>query len=352
MNHQDSRLLLDSYDYHLPPELIAQEPLPERDRSRLMVVNKLTGVIEHRYFYELPRLLKPGDLLVFNDSRVIPARLWGRREDTGGKVELLLIRRLSGEGQGQEKWLAMTNPGRKAHPGSRIVVENKVTAEVESRDEEGYRVLNFQTEEPLNRVLWEIGSMPVPPYIKKELQEPESYQTVYSREEGSVAAPTAGLHFTSRVLEELASRGIEQVYLTLHVGPGTFLPVKNSDIREHRMHCEFFEISRQAAQSINRARRENRRVIAVGTTSCRVLESVAETGGTVQEGHGWTDLFIYPGYEFKAVDGLLTNFHLPRSTLLMLVCAFAGRELVLEAYRKAAEERYRFYSFGDAMLLW
>ncbi len=345
-------ILLESYDYHLPPELIAQEPLGERDRSRLMLIERETGKREHRYFYELPGILKEGDLLVFNDSRVIPARLKGRREDTGGKVEILLLRHLENVEEGKEKWLAMTRPGRRARPGQRIKVGNGVTGRVESIwDKEGYREFLFESPRPLQEILPHIGSMPVPPYIRKKLQEPESYQTVFAYREGSVAAPTAGLHFTPRLLDRLSRKGIEQAYITLHVGPGTFLPVKSGDITQHRMHEEYYEISAGVAGCINRAREEGRRIIAVGTTCCRVLESVADEKGMVREGKGWTDLFIYPGYSFKIINGLITNFHLPRSSLLMLVSAFAGRERLLEAYREAVEKNYRFYSFGDAMFI-
>jgi len=348
--------MLENYDYHLPPELIAQEPLSERDRSRLMLIRRETGAREHRFFYELPWLLKKGDVLVINDTRVIPARLSGCREDTGGKIELLLLEELEATGE-LERWRAMVKPGKRFNRGIRLrlspqVAAEQVTAEVEGKDEEGNAIIRFELKgRTLRECLPFMGNMPLPPYIKEQIKDPESYQTVYSSKEGSVAAPTAGFHFTEELFRELEQKGVEIVSLTLHVGPGTFLPVKTRDIREHHMHREYFMLPGQTSRAINRAREEGRRVIAVGTTTCRVLESMAREDGTVVPAEKWTDLFIYPGFRFRVIDGLLTNFHLPRSTLLMLVAAFAGRGLILDAYREAVENKYRFYSFGDATLI-
>lgn len=339
-------IYLEDFEYHLEPDLIAQEPLKERDHSRMLVLCRKAGLLEHRFFYELPRLLHRGDLLVFNDTRVIPARLLGCRPDTGGRVEVLLIKQVNGGG----KWEAMVKPGRRALPGHRILFDEGLEAKVESGGGTGLRLLSFNNPCPVP-LLSRMGKVPLPLYIKKELSDPESYQTCYSRVEGSVAAPTAGLHFTERTFQELKEREIEWVFLTLHIGPGTFRPVKVRDVRDHVMHSEYYRVSEETAGCINRYRREGRRVVAVGTTSCRVLETVAGRDGRVSPGEGWADLFIFPGYNFRATDALLTNFHLPRSTLLMLVCAFSGRPLALESYSEAVRERYRFYSFGDAMLI-
>jgi len=344
----ESGYSLEEFDYELPEELIAQEPLPRRDHSRLLVYNRQSGKREHRFFYELPVILQKGDLLVLNNSRVIPARLWGWREKTGGRMEVLLVRRVSEAG----KWEAMINPARKAPPGEIISFPKGVKGKVESvSDNTGYRIIDFTEHPDLEEKLYELGRMPLPPYIKSEVDDPEKYQTIYSAVEGSIAAPTAGFHFSDAIFNELAEKGIRWVFITLHVGPGTFQPVKTEDIRYHRMHSEKFVVEDNAAQEINKAKSEGNRVIAVGTTSCRVLESLADENGMVDAGEGWTDLFIYPGFDYKVIDGLLTNFHLPRSTLLMLVSAFTGKDKIMELYQEAKEEKYRFYSFGDAMLI-
>ena len=336
------------FDYDLPPELIAQTPLERRDSSRLMVVSLDGAPARHTHFSELPSLLSPGDVLVMNDSRVIPARLVGRRATTGGRAELLLLDRLS-----PGVWRALVRPGRRLGPGAVIEFageDAEMSAEVEEVEESGARVVRLHREENLERV----GAMPLPPYIREPLVDRERYQTVYSRVEGSVAAPTAGLHFTPGVLDELDAAGVETVFVTLHVGWGTFRMVKTDDLESHEMHAERYTLSEDAVDAINTAKHEGRRVIAVGTTPTRLLEHVALSGGgedgPVMAGSGWADLFIRPGHRFRVIDGLLTNFHLPRSTLLMLVSALAGRDLVLERYQEAIERGYRFYSFGDATL--
>jgi len=345
-------ILLEKYNYHLPPELIAQEPLSQRDNSRLMVIKRNTGVREHRFFYELPLLLDQGDLIVMNDTRVIPARLLGIKEKTKGKVEVLLLERLSLTYSGRERWRAMVKPGKRALPGDRLCFEQQLKAVIEELDVHGNRIVRFETKHSLDDWLQEIGNIPLPPYIKKDIKNPEKYQTVYSQKKGSVAAPTAGFHFTNRLFQKLDEKGVERVYLTLHVGPGTFLPVKTQDIRDHHMHREYFVLPQNTTDKINLAKKEKRRVIAVGTTSCRVLEAMTNKEGTVEPGESWTELFIYPGYRFRVIDGLLTNFHLPCSTLLMLVSAFAGRRTIIESYKEAVEKGYRFYSFGDATLMY
>ncbi|RQD77498.1 MAG: tRNA preQ1(34) S-adenosylmethionine ribosyltransferase-isomerase QueA [Candidatus Syntrophonatronum acetioxidans] len=337
---------LSEFDYYLPPELIAQEPVPERSGSRLLVAKRDKGIIEHTWFQEIIEYLVPGDTLVLNDTRVIPARLFGVRKDTGGKVEIILLKRRQ-----ENRWEVLVKPGKRARPGIEIVFgDGKLTARVEDYTEEGGRVLSFHYQGVFEEVLSELGEMPLPPYIKKKLEEPERYQTVYAREEGSAAAPTAGLHFTPELLKKIKEKGVELIYLTLHVGLATFRPVKVDRIEEHKMHEEYYQVSPSAAHALNKALAAGSRIIAVGTTSCRVLETIRREEGFIP-GKGWTDIFIYPGYQFKAVDGLLTNFHLPRSTLIMLVCAFGGKDLVMKAYQEAMERRYRFYSFGDAMLI-
>ena len=336
------------FDYKLPPELIAQTPLERRDSSRLMVVPLDGAPSRHTLFSELPRILSPGDVLVMNDSRVIPARLVGRRAVTGGRAELLLLERLS-----PGVWRALARPGRRLGPGAVVEFSNanaEMSAEVLEVDASGARIVRLSGEDRLG----EVGTMPLPPYIREPLGDGERYQTVYSRVEGSVAAPTAGLHFTPALLDELRAAGVETAFVTLHVGWGTFRLVKVDDPASHEMHAERYTLSQQAADAVNTAKSEGRRVIAVGTTPTRLLEHVALSGGDprapVAAGSGWADLFIRPGHRFRVIDGLLTNFHLPRSTLLMLVSAFASRELVLNRYREAIERRYRFYSFGDATL--
>ena len=336
------------FDYDLPPELIAQTPLEQRDSSRLMVAPLDGAPSRHTLFSELPRILSPGDVLVMNDSRVIPARLVGRRAVTGGRAELLLLERLS-----PGVWRALARPGRRLGPGAVVEFSSanaEMSAEVLEVDASGARIVRLRGEDYLG----EVGAMPLPPYIREPLRDGERYQTVYSRVEGSVAAPTAGLHFTPALLSELRAAGVETAFVTLHVGWGTFRLVKVDDPASHEMHAERYTLSQQAADAVNAAKSEGRRVIAVGTTPTRLLEHVALSGGSpsapVEAGSGWADLFIRPGHRFLVIDGLLTNFHLPRSTLLMLVSAFAGRELVLKRYREAIERRYRFYSFGDATL--
>ena len=332
--------------FDLPEELIAQTPLEKRDASRLLHLDKATGAIEHRHFYELPSYLRPGDCLVLNDTRVLPARLLGSRS-SGGSVELVLLRDL-----GEGRWECLSRPGRKTKPGTELRFgDGELTATVEAVTEGGNRIVQFHYEGIFLEVLERLGKMPLPPYIKEELQDAERYQTVYSRELGSAAAPTAGLHFTPELLRQIEDMGVKVCYVTLHVGLGTFRPVKEDEIEDHAMHSEFCVISRETADTVNAVKKNGGRVIAVGTTSCRTLESFAAEDGTLQEGSRWTDIFIYPGYRFKCIDALVTNFHLPESTLIMLVSALAGRENVLHAYEIAVQERYRFFSFGDAMLI-
>ena len=332
--------------FDLPEELIAQTPLERRDASRLMLLDRVSGEIEHRHFYELPELLREGDCLIMNDSRVLPARLLGTRE-SGGGVELVLLRDL-----GEGRWECLSRPGRKTRPGTKLSFgEGELTATVEAVADGGNRIVRFRYEGIFLEVLERLGKMPLPPYIKEELQDAERYQTVYSREVGSAAAPTAGLHFTDELLDRIRARGVRTGFVTLHVGLGTFRPVKEEEIEDHDMHAEFCMIPAETAELINETRRAGGRVIAVGTTSCRTLESFAAEDGTLRESAGWTDIFIYPGYRFKCIDALITNFHLPESTLIMLVSALAGREHVLNAYREAVAGRYRFFSFGDAMFI-
>ncbi len=334
------------FDFYLPEELIAQTPLEKRDSSRLLVLDKATGALEHRHFYELPEFLNEGDCLVLNNSRVLPARLIGARE-TGGVVELVLLRDL-----GEGRWECLSRPGRKTKPGTKLVFGGgELTAEVESVAEGGNRIVRFDYEGIFLEVLERLGKMPLPPYIKEELNDPERYQTVYSRELGSAAAPTAGLHFTQELLDKIAVKGVKVCYVTLHVGLGTFRPVKENEIEQHEMHSEFCIVPEDTARIISETKQCGGRVVAVGTTSCRTLESFAKDDGTIEPSSGWTDIFIYPGYKFKCIDALVTNFHLPESTLIMLVSALAGREHVLNAYKVAVEERYRFFSFGDAMFI-
>lgn len=332
--------------YDLPEELIAQTPLQRRDASRLLELDRSTGEIIHKHFYDLPDALRAGDCLVLNDSRVLPARLLGKRS-TGGAVEVVLLRDL-----GDGKWECLTRPGKKTRPGAELSFgEGALTATVVDAIEDGNKILQFHYEGIFLELLERLGKMPLPPYIKEELQDSERYQTVYSRNIGSAAAPTAGLHFTPELLETIRARGVEICYVTLHVGLGTFRPVKEEDIQDHIMHSEYCEIPAETAAVINQTKRNGHRVIAVGTTTCRTLESFAHPDGTVAPIGGWTDIFIYPGYRFKCIDALVTNFHLPESTLVMLVSALAGRENILHAYEVAVQERYRFFSFGDAMLI-
>ena len=332
--------------FDLPEELIAQTPLERRDSSRLLHLDKVTGELEHRHFYDLLDYLREGDCMVFNDSRVLPARLIGARP-TGGSVELVLLRDL-----GEGRWECLSRPGRKTRPGTEILFGNgELKATVESVAEGGNRIVRFDYEGIFLEVLERLGKMPLPPYIKEELQDSERYQTVYSREIGSAAAPTAGLHFTKELMEKIAARGVKLCYVTLHVGLGTFRPVKAEEIEDHEMHSEFCIIPEETARIVSETKKNGGRVIAVGTTSCRTLESFAREDGSLPATSGWTNIFIYPGYSFKCIDALVTNFHLPESTLIMLVSALAGREHVLHAYEEAVKERYRFFSFGDAMFI-
>ena len=334
------------FDFELPEELIAQTPIQQRDHSRLMHLDKQTGEISHEHFYDLPRFLKKRDCLVLNDSRVLPARLIGCRS-TGGSVELVLLRDL-----GEGRWECLSRPGRKTKPGTELNFGGgELTATVESVAEGGNRIVQFHYDGIFLEVLERLGKMPLPPYIKEELQDAERYQTVYSREIGSAAAPTAGLHFTRELLAQIEAMGVNVCYVTLHVGLGTFRPVKEDEIENHEMHSEFCIIPERTARIVTETKKAGNRVIAVGTTSCRTLESFANEDGSLPVSSGWTNIFIYPGYRFKCIDALITNFHLPESTLIMLVSALAGREHVLNAYKCAVEERYRFFSFGDAMMI-
>ena len=332
--------------FDLPPELIAQTPLKQRDASRLLCLDKTTGAICHSQFRELPALLREGDCLVMNDSRVIPARLFGTRP-TGGSVEVVLLRDL-----GSDEWECLTRPGRKTPPGTELSFGNgELTALVTRAEPDGNKILRFRYKGIFLEILDALGQMPLPPYIKEKLDDKERYQTVYAKDPGSAAAPTAGLHFTPELLSAIASRGVRLCYVTLHVGLGTFRPVKEENIEDHPMHSEFCIVPEETARIVNQTHANGGRVVAVGTTSCRTLESFTDENGVLQAKSGWTDIFIYPGYRFKAIDALVTNFHLPESTLIMLVSALAGRESVLNAYKEAVKERYRFFSFGDAMFI-
>lgn len=333
--------------YDLPPELIAQTPLTDRTASRLLVVNKKTGKFAHKHFYDIVDYLNPGDCLVMNNTRVIPARLYGSKEKSGGKIEFLLLKRI-----GIDTWEVILKPGKKAKPGSRFEFGGGLLhAEVLSVAEDGKRIVKFEYDGIWEELLDKLGEMPLPPYIKEKLTDKERYQTVYSKIEGSAAAPTAGLHFTKELLEKIKANGVKLAYLTLHVGLGTFRPVSAERIEDHIMHTEYYEISAETAEIINSCRKNGGRIIAVGTTSVRTLETVADDAGKVKSASGETNIFIYPGYKFKIVDCIITNFHLPESTLMMLVSAFAGKENIFNAYETAVREKYRFFSFGDAMYL-
>ncbi|MGG3894071.1 tRNA preQ1(34) S-adenosylmethionine ribosyltransferase-isomerase QueA [Geobacillus stearothermophilus] len=339
---------VDLFDFHLPEELIAQTPLPDRAASRLMVLDKRTGAIRHETFRNIISYLNPSDCLVLNDTRVMPARLYGEKAETGGTVEVLLLKHLDGD-----RWETLVKPGKRVKPGTKLTFGGgKLQAVCLDTLEHGGRVLEFSYDGLFYEVLAELGEMPLPPYIKEKLDDPERYQTVYAREIGSAAAPTAGLHFTEELLDAIREKGVHIVFITLHVGLGTFRPVQVDEVEKHDMHAEFYQMSEETAETLNRVREQGGRIIAVGTTSTRTLETIAgkHNGRFVAES-GWTDIFIYPGYEFKGIDGLVTNFHLPKSTLIMLVSALAGRENILHAYQVAVKERYRFFSFGDAMLI-
>nr|WP_294468002.1 tRNA preQ1(34) S-adenosylmethionine ribosyltransferase-isomerase QueA [uncultured Sellimonas sp.] len=337
----------EDFYFELPQELIAQDPLEDRSGSRLLVLDKESGEIEHRTFRDIKEYLEPGDCLVINDTKVIPARLIGSKVGTNARIEILLLKRKE-----NDIWETLVKPGKKAKPGTKISFgEGLLTGEVIDVVEEGNRLIQFTYEGIFEEILDRLGQMPLPPYITHQLEDKNRYQTVYAKHSGSAAAPTAGLHFTPELLEEIKESGVEIAHVTLHVGLGTFRPVKVENIQEHHMHSEFYRIEASEAEKINKAKREGHRVICVGTTSCRTVESAAKPDGTLSECSGWTEIFIYPGYQFKVLDCLLTNFHLPESTLIMLVSALAGREHVLHAYEEAVKERYRFFSFGDAMLI-
>lgn len=340
-------LLKSDYFYNLPEELIAQDPLQKRSDSRLMVLDKKSGETSHHHFYDIKDYLKPGDCLVLNNTKVIPARLLGQRKDTGAGVEVLLLKRRS-----DNEWETLVKPGKKCKVGQKLVFGNGLLeAEVTEIVDEGNRIVRFSYEGIFEEILDKLGEMPLPPYITHKLKDRDRYQTVYAKYEGSAAAPTAGLHFTNELLDEIRIMGVETVFVTLHVGLGTFRPVKEDNILNHHMHSEYYEVTEEAAQKINAAKKNGGRIICVGTTSCRTIESASTEDGVLHPGSGNTEIFIYPGYKFKMLDCLITNFHLPESTLIMLVSALAGRENVLNAYNEAVAEKYRFFSFGDAMFI-
>lgn len=347
MAEQTAGLRTSDYNFELPAQLIAQDPLADRSASRLLCLDRSTGAVSHHVFREIPQFLKAGDCLVLNDTKVIPARLLGTKEDTGAAVEILLLKR-----RDKDVWETLVKPGKKLRPGARAVFgDGRLRAQILETTPEGNRLVRFLYDGIWEEVLDSLGEMPLPPYITHKLADRSRYQTVYAKYEGSAAAPTAGLHFTEELLEEVQKKGVRLAYVTLHVGLGTFRPVKVDNVLEHHMHTEHYQVSREAAGTINRTKEEGGRVICVGTTSCRTVESAADADGHVQACCADTDIFIYPGYRFRVMDGLITNFHLPQSTLVMLVSAFAGREAVLGAYETAIREQYRFFSFGDAMLI-
>ncbi|MEC1066853.1 tRNA preQ1(34) S-adenosylmethionine ribosyltransferase-isomerase QueA [Priestia megaterium] len=339
---------VDLFDFHLPEELIAQTPLEQRDASRLMVLNKETGSVKHHMFHDLLDYVQEGDCLVLNDTRVLPARLFGTKEDTGANIEVLLLKQTQGD-----TWETLVKPAKRVKEGTVISFgDGRLTAVCKETSDQGGRLLEFNYEGIFYEVLEQLGEMPLPPYIKERLDDQERYQTVFAREQGSAAAPTAGLHFTEEMLEQLKTKGVHIAFLTLHVGLGTFRPVSVDDLEEHDMHSEFYQVSEGTAALLNSVREKGGRIISVGTTSTRTLETIAtEHNGKFVASSGWTNIFIFPGYEFKAIDGMITNFHLPKSTLIMLVSALAGRENVISAYEQAVAEKYRFFSFGDAMLI-
>jgi S-adenosylmethionine:tRNA ribosyltransferase-isomerase len=333
--------------YDLPEELIAQTPIKNRDHSRLLVLDRNTGEIEHKHFYDVLDYLNKGDCLVINDTKVLPARLYGTRKDTNAVIELLLLKRLD-----DNKWETLVKPGKKAKVGIEIIFkENLLSGKIIEVKEDGNRVIEFDYDGIFEEILDQLGEMPLPPYIHEKLEDKSRYQTIYAKNAGSAAAPTAGLHFNEELLKKIEQKGVNIAKLTLHVGLGTFRPVKSEFILEHKMHSEYYEITNDEAEKINKAKQNGNRVISVGTTSTRTLETIGDENGFVKEQSGWTDIFIYPGYKFKVVDSLITNFHLPESTLVMLVSSMAGKENVLNAYKKAVENKYRFFSFGDAMII-
>ena len=340
---------VNDFDYELPQELIAQDPLKDRSASRLLVLDRNSGQITHDRFYHIAEYLSPGDLLVINNTKVIPARLLGVKEDTGAAIEVLLLKRLKDR---DSSWECLVRPGKKCRKGARFSFgDGLLRAEVIEVLSDGNRIVRFEFEGIFEEILDKLGEMPLPPYITHKLEDKNRYQTVYAKYEGSAAAPTAGLHFTEELLDEIRAMGVPVAEITLHVGLGTFRPVKAETVEEHHMHSEYYEIGEEAAALINRTKQNGGRIIAVGTTSCRTLEAASKEDGSIEAGCGWTEIFIYPGYRFKMVDALITNFHLPKSTLIMLVSALAGRENILHAYREAVKEKYRFFSFGDAMLI-
>lgn len=333
--------------YTLPEELIAQTPLKDRDHSRLLVLDKVTGEIEHKYFYDVIDYLNKGDCIVINDTKVLPARLFGTRKDTGSVIELLLLKRI-----GDNKWETLVKPGKKAKKGIELIFkENLLTGKIVEVHDDGNRIIEFEFQGIFEEILDQLGEMPLPPYIHEKLIDKNRYQTIYAANPGSAAAPTAGLHFNDEILNRIEEKGVSIARLTLHVGLGTFRPVKAEYILEHKMHSEYYELSEEQAKKINKAKHEGNKVISVGTTSTRTLETIADSEGIVKPQKGWTDIFIYPGYKFKVVDSLITNFHLPESTLIMLVSALAGKENIMNAYKNAVEDKYRFFSFGDAMII-
>lgn len=336
----------DDFDYYLPEELIAQHPAEKRDHARLLVLDKETGEKEDKFFYDIIDYLNPGDVLVMNDTRVIPARLFGHRVDKEESIEVFLLHNIE-----VKTWECLVRPGKKMKIGTKIIFSEELSAEVRDIKEDGNRIIEFFYEGIFNEILDKLGNMPLPPYIKEELDEPEEYQTVYSKNPGSVAAPTAGLHFTKELLKQIEKKGIKLAYLTLNVGLGTFRPVSVDDVNDHKMHSEFYSISQETADIINEAHSNGKRVIATGTTTIRTLETVYKNKGKITKDSGWTDIFIYPGFEYKVVDALITNFHLPKSTLVMLVAAFTSQDMILDTYNYAVKEKYRFFSFGDAMFI-
>lgn len=336
----------EDFDYYLPEELIAQHPADKRDFSRLMVVDRKTGQREDKHFYDIIDYLNEGDLLVMNDTRVIPARLFGHREGKEEEIEVFLLENIE-----KDKWEVLVRPGKKMKIGTKCIFSDELSLEVVDIKEDGNRIVEFSYEGIFQEILDRLGNMPLPPYIKEKLKDKERYQTVYSKNPGSVAAPTAGLHFTKELLKKIEEKGVKLAYITLNVGLGTFRPVKVDDVKNHKMHSEFYQISKETADLINETKKNNKRIISTGTTTTRTLESVYKKNGEIKEDSGWTDIFIYPGFEFKVIDCQITNFHLPKSTLIMLVSALSTKEIILDAYKDAVEKKYRFFSFGDAMFL-